>query len=115
VNVHTSKAERRRHRRSYAEGELSPDQSFYFRGPEMKLNLRAQNLMTFLQLAEGVDDETWLFHLRHSDYSHWFETVIKDSDLARAAKAVEHNGRLSAGESREKIKDAIESRYTAAV
>jgi hydroxymethylpyrimidine pyrophosphatase-like HAD family hydrolase len=115
VNVHTSKAERRRHRRNYAEGELSPDQSFYFRGPESKLNLRAQNLMTFLQLAEGVDDETWLYHLGHSDYSHWFETVIKDSDLARAAKAVEHNRRLSAAESREKIKDAIESRYTAAV
>lgn len=30
----------------------SPEQSFYFRGPESKLNLRAQNLRTFLQLAE---------------------------------------------------------------
>ncbi|HLW52310.1 MAG TPA: HAD-IIB family hydrolase [Candidatus Angelobacter sp.] len=115
VNVHASKAERRRHRRNYAEGELSPDQSFYFRGPDLKLNLRAQNLMTFLQIADGVDDETWLYHLGHSDYSHWFEAVIKDSDLARAAKAVEHNGKLSAAESRAKIKNAIESRYTAAV
>jgi hydroxymethylpyrimidine pyrophosphatase-like HAD family hydrolase len=115
VNVHTSTAERRRHRRNYAEGELSPDQSFYFRGPESKLNLRAQNLMTFLQLAEGVDDETWLYHLHHSDYSHWFESVIKDSDLARAARRVEHNGNLSAAESRARIKEAIESRYTAAV
>lgn len=115
VNVHASKAERRRHRRNYAEGELSPNQSFYFRGPELKLNLRAQNLMTFLQLADGVDDETWLYHLRHSDYSHWFETVIKDSDLARAVKHVEHDGRLSASQSRAKIKDAIETRYTAAV
>ena len=113
VNVHASKAERRRHRRNYAEGELSPDQSFYFRGPELKLNLRAQNLVTFLQLAEGVDDETWLYHLSHSDYSHWFESVIKDSDLARAAKTVEHDGKLSASESRARIKDAIESRYTA--
>ncbi len=36
--------ERRRHRRKYAEGELGPDRSFYFRGPDGKLNLRAQNL-----------------------------------------------------------------------
>jgi hypothetical protein len=38
--------------------------SFYFRGPDDKLKLRAQNLAVFVQLAEGVDDETWLFHLR---------------------------------------------------
>src|SRR5262249_9127012 len=64
-----SMRERLLHVRQYAEGELSPDQSFYFRGPESKLNLRAQNLKTFLQLAEGVDDDTWMFHLRKGDYS----------------------------------------------
>jgi hypothetical protein len=36
------KTERRRHMRNYAEGELGEDKSFYFRGPEAKLNLRAQ-------------------------------------------------------------------------
>jgi hydroxymethylpyrimidine pyrophosphatase-like HAD family hydrolase len=30
--------ERRRHLRQYAQGELSPNQSFYFRGPESKLH-----------------------------------------------------------------------------
>ena len=49
--------------RKYAEGELPPDRSFYFRGPDGKLNLRAQNLALFLQIADGVDDETWLHHL----------------------------------------------------
>jgi hypothetical protein len=66
--------ERRRHIRQYAEGELSPQQSFYFRGPRSPLNLRAQNLKTFLQLAEGVDDSTWMYHLRKGDYSSWFKT-----------------------------------------
>src|SRR5581483_8867428 len=47
------RGERRRHHRKYAEGELAPWRSFYFRGPEGKLNLRAQNLLVFLQLAEG--------------------------------------------------------------
>ena len=51
--------ERRRHTRKYAEGELGPDRSFYFRGPESALNLRAQNLSIFVQMAEGVDDATW--------------------------------------------------------
>ena len=52
--------EHQRHIRKYAEGKLSDDDAFYFRGPEGKLKLRAQNLMIFIQLAEGVDDETWL-------------------------------------------------------
>jgi hydroxymethylpyrimidine pyrophosphatase-like HAD family hydrolase len=115
LTTHVSKSERRRHRRNYAEGELSPDQSFYFRGPEGRLNLRAQNLVTFMQMADGVDDQTWLFHLQQGDYSEWFESRIKDPDLARAARMVERNHRLSPRESREQVKAAIESRYTAAV
>src|SRR5262249_53125195 len=55
-----TRAERRRHVRKYARGELAEEQSFYFRGPEGKLKLRASNLMLFLQLADGVDDDTWL-------------------------------------------------------
>jgi hypothetical protein len=61
------KGERQRHRRKYAEGELGPESSFYFRGAEKRLNLRAQNLSVFMQIAEGLDDETWLFHLREGD------------------------------------------------
>src|SRR5690606_22349083 len=69
--IHPNRSERRRHRRKYAEGELGPDRSFYFQGPEGKLNLRAQNLMLFLQLAEGLDPETWMYHLKRHDYSSW--------------------------------------------
>src|SRR5437899_6007781 len=50
------KQEHQRHRRKYAEGNLGEDISFYFRGPEGKLKLRAQNLTLFAQLAQGVDD-----------------------------------------------------------
>lgn len=62
--------ERRRHIRKYAEGELAPEKSFYFKGPENKQNRRAQNLMTFIALADGIDDETWLHHLKQHDYSN---------------------------------------------
>jgi hypothetical protein len=48
----------KRHIRKYAEGELGEDKSFYFRGPDGSLKLRAQNLSIFLQIAEGVDDDT---------------------------------------------------------
>jgi hypothetical protein len=37
-------ADRQRHQRKYAEGKLDEDRSFYFRGSEGRLNLRAQNL-----------------------------------------------------------------------
>jgi hypothetical protein len=101
-----------RHRRKYAEGELGPDKSFYFRGPEGKLNLRAQNLMLFLQIAEGVDDATWLHHLRRGDYSHWFAEVLKDDDLASQAATIESQPAISAQESRARLRELVQARYT---
>src|SRR5205085_688195 len=95
VRVEPTKTERRRHRRKYAEGELPPERSFFFRGPQKKLNLRAQNLFLFLQLADGVDDDTWLHHLHAGEYSGWFHDVIKDEDLATEAAAVEERAELS--------------------
>jgi HAD superfamily hydrolase (TIGR01484 family) len=102
-----------RHVRKYAEGELGEDKRFYFRGPRAALNLRAQNLSTFLQLAAGVDDETWLHHLRAGAYSQWFRDAIKDDDLAAEAVAIEQDGSLSAPESRARIKEIVDRRYTA--
>jgi HAD superfamily hydrolase (TIGR01484 family) len=102
----------KRHLRKYAEGELGPDRSFYFRGPRGVLNLRAQNLNTFLQLAEGVDEETWTHHLRAGHYSRWFRDVIKDAELACEARSVEADKSLPAADARTRIKDAIRHRYT---
>jgi HAD superfamily hydrolase (TIGR01484 family) len=107
------RAERRRHRRKYAEGELAPDLCFYFRGPEGKLNLKAQNLGVFLQLSDGVDDETWLFHVTNGDISRWFREVIKDNDLALEAELMER-GDITAEESRKRLRAAIEHRYIVA-
>jgi hypothetical protein len=60
ISVDRPHQEHQRHTRKYAEGELGEDKSFYFRGPADALNLRAHNLMIFLQMADGVDDATWL-------------------------------------------------------
>lgn len=106
--------DRQRHRRKYSEGELGEDKSFYFRGPENRLNLRAQNLELFMQLADGVDDETWQYHLRQHDVSQWFRTAIKDDALADEARGVEDQADLPASESRAGIRAAIQQRYTAA-
>ncbi len=107
------RGERQRHHRKYAEGELGLEISFYFRGPEGRLNLRAQNLQVFMQLADGVDDETWLYHLRNGDFSNWFRAVIKDSELADEAARIEQDRSVSARESRSAIRAAIERRYSA--
>jgi phosphoglycolate phosphatase-like HAD superfamily hydrolase len=101
----------RRHRRKYAEGELAPERSFYFKGPEAKLNLRAHNLITFMQIADGVDDETWVHHLRKGDYSQWIAAAIKDRTLAEQVREIEQGG-LSPSGSRRRIRAAIEARYT---
>jgi hydroxymethylpyrimidine pyrophosphatase-like HAD family hydrolase len=105
--------DRKRHLRLYAQGELSPEQSFYIRGPGQKLNLRAQNLVMFLQLADGVDDETWNYHLRNGDYSRWLQKVVKDGDLADIVSRIEQDQRLLAKDSRSRVREIIESRYTA--
>jgi hypothetical protein len=73
--------------------------------------LRAQNLSLFAQIARGVDDETWLFHLRKGDYSRWFREAIKDTELAAEAEKIENDKKLSASESRARILAAIERRY----
>ena len=112
LRVEPSRTERRRHLRKYAEGELSEERSFYFRGPEGKLNLRAHNLILFMDLADGVDDETWLFHLRRGEISHWLRRGIKDETLAGQAAAIERNPQLDATASRRKLRELIEATYT---
>jgi hypothetical protein len=106
------RSEHSRHSRKYAEGDLGAERSFKFRGPEGKLNLRAQNLVVFLQMAEGVDDETWLHHLRRGDYSAWFRKGIKDDALGEEVGRIESEAGLSAADSRAAIRDAVERRYT---
>jgi HAD superfamily hydrolase (TIGR01484 family) len=105
--------ERQRHRRKYASGELGPDKSFWFRGPDDQLNLQAQNLTLFLQLADGVDDETWLYHLGRGEYSAWIKGSINDPELAAEVAAVEEDGAMRADESRRRIREIVEERYTA--
>ena len=112
VRVQLPAIEMRRHRRKYAEGRLSPDASFFFKGPQGKLNLRVHNLMMFNQIAEGIDDETWLFHLRQNDYSKWMRRAIKDDALASEVLEVENDPRATPQESRNRIIDAVNKRYT---
>jgi HAD superfamily hydrolase (TIGR01484 family) len=105
------RVQHRRHVRKYTEGELPPDRSFYFRGPAGALNLRAANLVRFVELAEGVDEPTWAWHLGQHDYSTWARQQIKDDDLAGALAAVE-TADLPPAESRRRALDEIRARYT---
>ena len=91
---------------------IGNDRCFYFRGEDNHLNLKAQNLIMFIQLAEGVDDRTWLHHLQQQDYSNWLQNSIKDQTLAEEVSQIEMMKHLSPSESRACIKSAIEKRYT---
>src|SRR5262249_43951152 len=114
VLVHTEppKSERKRHSRKYAEGNLGPDRSFYFRGPDGKLNLKAHNLLLFLQMAEGVDDETWEFHRKQGDYSRWLRDQVKDPALAEEVAGIEEEENRDPKETRAVVRAAIEKRYS---
>ena len=105
------KAERKRHHRKYMEGELAPEASFYFTGPDHKFKLRAQNLNIFMQLADGLDDETWDYHLQRGDYAKWFRDALKDDGLAGEIDSL--GDEVPPRESREFVKNKIRERYTA--
>ncbi len=112
IKLEPSRTERRRHLRKYAEGELPEDRSFYFRGAEGKLNLRAHNLIVFMDLADGVDHDTWLYHLRQGEISDWLRRAIKDDALADSVAAFECDPALDATASRRMMREQIEARYT---
>lgn len=105
------RSERIRHHRKYAVGNMQY-RSFFFRGPGNRLNLRAQNLVMFSQIAEGLDEETWLFHLHRGDYSRWFRAAVKDSYLADQVERIEQRQDLTSVETRKLIRNLIEARYT---
>lgn len=102
----------RRHRRKHVEGSLSPETRFIFSGPAQQLHLTARNLEEFLRLAEGVDDETWWYHLGRGDFSQWFRNVIKDDELAHAAADIESHPARSRPAAFGALRLAIEERYT---
>jgi hydroxymethylpyrimidine pyrophosphatase-like HAD family hydrolase/energy-coupling factor transporter ATP-binding protein EcfA2 len=99
----------KRHRRKYAEGDLEED-AFYFTGPEGRLNLRVQNLILFSQIAEGIDVETWAWHLERGDYERWFRDAIGDDHLADVTKEAAASGDPAAA--RDRILGTIAERYT---
>ena len=103
------KTAQRRHVRKYAEGKLGDDKSFFFRGLEGKLNLRATNLQMFLEMADGVDEETWEWHRARGDFSAWMEDCIKDRELADEVRKAEQG---EAAAARLAVREAVERRYT---
>jgi hydroxymethylpyrimidine pyrophosphatase-like HAD family hydrolase len=111
MRIMSGRVERIRHLRKYAEGNMR-NRSFYFRGAVGRHNLKAQNLVIFSQIAEGIDEETWLFHLYRGDYSRWFREAVKDSYLADHAERIEQRQDLRPAETRDLIRSFIEARYT---
>ncbi len=113
VRVVQPELQRQRHARKYSEGELGEDRSFYFRGPDGALSLRVQNFSLFLQIAAGVDDR----HLAAPSPRRGLLGLDPRRDQGRGIwphefAAVERDRGLSAADSRARIKEAVDRRYT---
>ena len=100
----------KRHKKKYTSGDMQ-DRSFYFMGPGKKLNLKANNLMIFIQMAEGVDDETWIYHLKKNEYSSWFREAVHDDELADLTEQIEKK-ESDPVKSKKAILELIKERYT---
>lgn len=113
IRVDKPKGAVKRHTRKYAQGMLGEDRSFFFRGPDGRLNVRAHNLGLFLQIGDGVDEGTYLFHLRNGDMATWLRTCIKDDELADEVAGIAADEGLDIATARKLVRTAIEQRYTA--
>jgi hydroxymethylpyrimidine pyrophosphatase-like HAD family hydrolase len=113
IKIEPSREEHHRHRRKYAEGQLEGERVFHFTGPAGKMDLQAHNLNMFVHLADGIDTETWHFHLNRGDYSNWLRHALKDTELADEVQTIEKDSTLSDREGRARIKNAILQKYTA--
>lgn len=111
MEVIAGRSERLRHLRKYAEGDLG-SHSFYFHGPERRLNLKAQNLVIFAQIAEGLDLDTWSYHLRRGDISRWFRQKVKDEHLANETERIKRRKDLQPEDTRRLVCELIRARYT---
>ena len=85
--------------------------AFISAGRTGALNLRAQNLTIFLQIADGVDDRTWLHHLKGHDVS----TLDARGDQGRGAGGRASGSRRppDPAQLRKAMREAIERKYTA--
>lgn len=110
LRIPPGRAERLSRLHGHVEGDLGSG-SFVFRGPDGKLHLRVNNLSTFCQVAEDVEEQVWLFHLWHGDFSRWIRNVLRDDELAREVSSIERRYELPAAESRRRVRGAIAHRY----
>lgn len=65
----------------------------------------------FSHLSQGIDEETWTFHLRRGDYSRWFRYSIRDAQLAEQAERIDIV-MTSHSQTRDTIRELIHARYT---
>jgi hypothetical protein len=110
IRFHLPRQLQQRHKKKYAQGDMG-DNSFVFTGLGNRLCLKANNLMLFMHIAEGIDTDTWLFHLHRKDFTNWFRHAVHDEELARVGEEAESI--KNPGASKKHIVDFIAQKYTA--
>lgn len=50
--------------------------------------MRVHNLRAFCQQAAQVEEDTWLFHLWHGDFSRWLRDALHEDALAQQVAAM---------------------------
>jgi hypothetical protein len=76
VRLEPSRSEHHRLKRKYAEGELSTERSFYFRGPRSEMNLRAQDALGDEEMADQIESIEQDVKLQENDHRERVKQAI---------------------------------------
>lgn len=104
-----------RHRRKYANAELSPHQRFYFHTSESESVVSAANLTEFVSQLGSVHREVVAYHLARGDFSRWIAGTLQDSRLSQHIAIIEHDAQaaqaLNIEHARQRLTEAVSTRY----
>ena len=93
-----------------AEEGFDEEHSFWFRGPDGALKLRAQSLPCSCRSATASTTRPGCTTCKAGDFERWFRDTIGDEALAGRARDVAADGALDAAATRRAIREAVGER-----
>jgi hypothetical protein len=92
-----------------------PDENafYFYKRLHYYLDVRARNLVEFLEKLRTIDPDSIRFHISRGDFGNWFLTTLEDNNLARKVLNIaSENSFISDENLRLQLENIVRSRIT---